>query len=149
MKSILHVTTLMPLPLVGGTEIVAYNLAYHLAKRGYKTTILCSGERNSEISISDSLKIVYIKSLILNSNLTFPYRIDKIIEEVIKHDVVHIHFVDSILGILAFLIALIYKKKIVVSVLAYLEHYKCLKYIIRMPLRIFMDFIKYLLISKI
>jgi glycosyltransferase involved in cell wall biosynthesis len=103
------------LPHVGGIEIVAYNQAKELVKRGHEVTIISSRIGNEpEREVMDGIRIIRVKSLnIFEEKYGIPYPVysPKILftlnKEVKKADIVHLHecfylpsFVASIFSVL-------------------------------------------------
>lgn len=119
--NILETTVLMPTPPVGGIEKVVHYLSRYLQNKDHEVTILVCGERSS-VSHVEKVKTVYTSSfLTFCPNITLPRDLRTVATEVQRCDLVHIHFVDSIFGTIVFILSLLMRKTIVVSVLAYLK----------------------------
>lgn len=110
-------------PHIGGIEVVAYNQAKELVRKGHKVTIITSklnGDKDTEII--DGVKILRIKAwnfLEKRFDIPFPIFSLKLIKtidsEIKKNDVVHVHGALYLGSLIASLIAKKYKKPFIAT----------------------------------
>lgn len=118
--NILETAVQMPVPPIGGIEKVVHYLSGQLQNKGHKVTILAC-DQTSCIRFVEKIRTVYTSSfLAVWPDIALPRDLRTVATEVYKCDLVHIHAVDSIFGVLVFIFSLLMRKTIVVSVLSYL-----------------------------
>ena len=108
-------------PHIGGIEIVAYNHAKEIVKRGHQVTIISSkiGEEVEE-EIIDGIKVIRVKALNFFENhfgvpypIFYPKLLLRLKEEIKESDVINTHGIVWMHSFLGAIISRIYRKPIV------------------------------------
>lgn len=110
-------------PHIGGIEIIAYNQAKEIVKRGHQITIITSkiGEEPEE-EIIDGIKVKRVKAWNFFEDrlgIAFPVfslNLFSVLKEEIKNkDVIHVHGVWCMPSLLGAFIAKLYNKKLIIT----------------------------------
>lgn len=127
---ILIVSSYYP-PHLGGLEIVAFNHANLLAKRGHEVNVLTSSVNKAEVSyVKNGVNVIRVKALnFIENKWGVPFPLFSIrflwiaFREAKKSDVVHIHDVFYLSSFFAMLAARFYKKPVVL-----MQHVEMIKH---------------------
>lgn len=110
-------------PHIGGIEIVAYNQAKEIVKRGHQVTIITSkvGEE-TEQEIIDGIKVIRVKALNFFENhfgvpypILYPKLLLRLNEEIKESDVINTHGIVWMQSFFGAIISRIYQKPIVLN----------------------------------
>jgi len=110
-------------PHIGGIEIVAYNQAKEIIKRGHQVTIITSkvGEE-TEQEIIDGIKVIRVKALNFFENhfgvpypILYPKLLLRLNEEIKESDVINTHGIVWMQSFFGAIISRIYQKPIVLN----------------------------------
>ncbi|MBA7580309.1 D-inositol-3-phosphate glycosyltransferase [subsurface metagenome] len=110
-------------PHIGGIEIVAYNHAKEIIKRGHQVTIITSKiGKEVEEEIIDGIKVVRVKALNFFENhfgvpypIFYPKLLLKLKEEIKNSDVINTHGIVWMHSFFSAIISRIYQKPIVLN----------------------------------
>ena len=110
-------------PHIGGIEVVAYNQAKELVKKGHKVTIITSSIKDEKaISTHVGIRVIRIKAVnFLETKYNIPYPIfsPKLLwvlrEEVKRSDLIHAHGAIYLASLISSLFSKIYNKPFIVT----------------------------------